>query len=334
MIGNLFSAISIALMSSVLALGQAKSNSINNVAAVNENRVVTTSKSWLGDWDVNVIPLNNVDSYVSQNVIYNNVGSSFFVDYNGGYHSLNVSTLPSVDITNKYTYAQVLTQTEIAIYNAGHSSSSDYPALFGITWVVYSRVGGNNVYNAYIYGSSYNFVSMNDANVNMAFDGFEFHVSSWVEGSIPTMRFNNNFVIDVETNYGYFGTTLLTDGTLNTTEKYLKAFNDVEISSTNTSVSFAFRLLCNYQQSSFYAYGYTNGYTTGSAEGYAKGYAEGLGVSTNSSFMGLFSSIADTPLRFIYGLFNFDLFGTSVLVIVLTLLTGIIVFGIVKKFWK
>lgn len=90
------------------------------------------------------------------------------------------------------------------------------------------------------------------------------------------------------------------------------------------------RWYCNFKSSVNMDVAYQNGYTSG----YADGYNEGINIGSNGDFHHLFNSIADTPLRFLYGLFNFDLFGMSMLVIVLTLLTGIIVFGIVKKFWK
>lgn len=83
-----------------------------------------------------------------------------------------------------------------------------------------------------------------------------------------------------------------------------------------------------------YDIGYSAGYSAGSTDGYNAGYAEGLNLNTNSSFMGLFNAVADTPLRFLYGLFNFDLFGVSCLVIILSLLTFSVTFAIVKKVWK
>lgn len=88
-----------------------------------------------------------------------------------------------------------------------------------------------------------------------------------------------------------------------------------------------------------YALGYRTGYYDGYDEGLTDGYNQGYRValdelSENRSFMSLFNAIADTPLRFIYGLFNFNLFGTSVLMIVLSLLTATIIFALVKKLWK
>ena len=108
---------------------------------------------------------------------------------------------------------------------------------------------------------------------------------------------------------------------------------------SNENQRIHFDFLGNYSNSVAYAIaynqGYSAGYTAGSNDGWGKGYADAMAlVNGQGNFNSLFNSIADTPLRFIYGLFSFDLFGTSVLVIVLTLLTGIAVFGIVKKVWK
>ena len=85
-----------------------------------------------------------------------------------------------------------------------------------------------------------------------------------------------------------------------------------------------------------FAQGYDTGYSNGISIGYSNGYAEGLSVATgtNASWLGLMSSIADTPIVFLRDMFSFELFGMNVAVIILSLLTAIIVFGIVKKVWK
>lgn len=87
-----------------------------------------------------------------------------------------------------------------------------------------------------------------------------------------------------------------------------------------------------------YRVGYDEGVVDGKGEGYelgkADGYQQGLATAEQGTFNHLFAAIADTPLRFIYGLFSFDLFGVSALVIVMSLLTGVIVLAIVKKYWK
>lgn len=74
-------------------------------------------------------------------------------------------------------------------------------------------------------------------------------------------------------------------------------------------------------------------YTTGYEDGYSTGYTDGSNASSYS-FMNLFSAIADTPIFFLRSLFNFDLFGISMISVVLTLVTGLLILGIVKHFWK
>lgn len=103
--------------------------------------------------------------------------------------------------------------------------------------------------------------------------------------------------------------------------------------------NFKFNFLGSYSNSSQYTNafndGYSSGYNQGTHDGYAEGYGEALSaVSYNGNFNALFNSVADTPLRFLYGLFSFDLFGTSCLMIILSLLTAIFMFGLIKKIWK
>lgn len=82
--------------------------------------------------------------------------------------------------------------------------------------------------------------------------------------------------------------------------------------------------------------GYSSGYTNGISTGYSNGYADGLRAvsSHNASWLGLMSSVADTPIRFLKQMFSFELFGMNVAVVILSCLTAIIIFGIVKKVWK
>lgn len=85
-----------------------------------------------------------------------------------------------------------------------------------------------------------------------------------------------------------------------------------------------------------YANGYSAGYSSGLGDGFANGYSSGLQTasSQNASFLGLMSSIADTPIRFLRDMFSFELFGMNVAIVILSCLTAIIIFGIVKKVWK
>lgn len=118
------------------------------------------------------------------------------------------------------------------------------------------------------------------------------------------------------------------------------------------TISFAIGNNLNY--SSDYNYGYQNGYNDGYSKGlddgntkgyadglsagyqngYATGYSDGLNTASQTSFSSLFGAIADTPIMFIRSLFNFDLFGMNVFIIIMSLLTGFIVIYIVKKVIK
>lgn len=147
----------------------------------------------------------------------------------------------------------------------------------------------------------------------------------------------------------FTGLTLLTDNENQSIDPYTTLqFNiHLQFSGNVTAYDWSnFNIEClifaDYQktaQQQAYNVGWQTGYNQGYTDGHTKGYADGYGtalseLSENHTFMSLFNSVADTPLRFIYGLFNFDIFGTSVLVVVMSLLTAIVVFAIVKKVWK
>lgn len=81
--------------------------------------------------------------------------------------------------------------------------------------------------------------------------------------------------------------------------------------------------------------GYQNGVTTGERTGYQNGYRAGIAsVTSDFGFLNLFGAIADTPVMLFRNLFNFDLFGTSMLVVVLSLFTALVLMKIVKKIFK
>lgn len=76
---------------------------------------------------------------------------------------------------------------------------------------------------------------------------------------------------------------------------------------------------------------------TGNArtEGYNQGYQDGQNSAiADYGFSRLFLSIADTPVLMFRRLFDFSLFGTSVLSVVLSLFTCLIVIHLVKKVLK
>lgn len=84
----------------------------------------------------------------------------------------------------------------------------------------------------------------------------------------------------------------------------------------------------------FTAYKYNDDYFNGYTDGYTNGYNSCNNSNNNNtySFLDLFTSIADTPIIFLHGLFNFDLFGISMFAIFGSLLTGIIILFVIKKF--
>ena len=84
-----------------------------------------------------------------------------------------------------------------------------------------------------------------------------------------------------------------------------------------------------------YSQGYNEGLTTGNQQGYASGYSEGLAFAQqNASFNALFGAVADTPIVFLRSLFNFDLFGMNMFIIIMSLLTGILILYVIKKVWR
>lgn len=83
-----------------------------------------------------------------------------------------------------------------------------------------------------------------------------------------------------------------------------------------------------------YDEGKDDGLDLGRLQGYNEGYVAGAQSTGNPSFMGLFTSIADTPILMIRRLFGFEIFGTSALAVVFSLLTAFIIIKIVKKVLK
>lgn len=82
--------------------------------------------------------------------------------------------------------------------------------------------------------------------------------------------------------------------------------------------------------------GYATGYKDGESNGWRNGYAEGLNVSSgaNADIKNLFGVLADTPIRFLKDMFSFELFGMNVAVVILSCLTAIVMFTLIKKIWK
>lgn len=79
--------------------------------------------------------------------------------------------------------------------------------------------------------------------------------------------------------------------------------------------------------------GYYRGRNDGVSIGYSNGYAEGqLNPSNDYHISDLLFAIFDAPYQVLYNLFSFTIFGTSMWVIIVSLLTLAIVLWVVKKF--
>lgn len=178
----------------------------------------------------------------------------------------------------------------------------------------------------------------------MAFQGLN-HIGSnskEIWGGLYYQNFNDNTGGN-SNNISVEGSTY-TDN-LGKFSEYLIGFS---IGEEDMGYDLAISLSFQYIDTEYFDSDYTNGYLEGQRLGYQKGYNDGNHDGYNNgyadardyysthdtSFHGLMSAIADTPLRMLYGLFNFDLFGVSMLVVVLTTLTGIVLFAIIKRFYK
>lgn len=75
---------------------------------------------------------------------------------------------------------------------------------------------------------------------------------------------------------------------------------------------------------------YDNGYNDGYRSGYQVGKNDGINIS-NYNFTSLFASISDTPILMFRRLFGFEIFGTSVMAIFMSLFTALIVIKVIKK---
>lgn len=327
MIGNLFNAVSIALMSGVMALG-----------GVRSAPAVTQGTSWVTGQECVV--------YAQKSYSIRNSSSTFV---NGTIYNFDGVAVDSVDIPANSNIFVGDWWYKMLELNDSWSDFSDYDencyVLCTQRFASPLTIGSGTYYYAMRFGiSPYSNVNgfefRSNANCTVfpygaSFDGLSY--SYVYQGKQPVQ--NSIGIYDFSTSASLDEATLLSV-THNDLRPYrfisfLVLFGQYNSSVSNptNALEVSYQLI-NTTNDANYNAGYNQGYTIGSSEGYSKGYSAGLSVSQNSSFMGLFSSIADTPLRFIYGIFNFDLFGISCLVIVLSLLTGIIVFGVVKKFWK
>lgn len=83
---------------------------------------------------------------------------------------------------------------------------------------------------------------------------------------------------------------------------------------------------------------YTAGYVAGESAGYDNGYTAGYntgftaGSNSSSSFVGLLFNVIDTPIYYLTSLFNVEIFGLKVYAVLLSLITGMVIVWVVRKF--
>lgn len=363
MIGNLFNAVSIALMSGVMVIGATNVRSVATYPYMDNIPNAVVQQSLVNkDASVNVFPLDN-----QYNTIDENFGTSYYVSYDGVLHEIpNMST---TQLNNDYSASDIRQYVYSICQENDNDYLDEYPCLFGCVWYPVSMVFGGSTryqYRAYFFGNplyvscEFTFATLTqrfnvEVNrfqmlplipVDADFDKFTY----FTLGGYEFTPLNQSEIFD------HLGGLSISGGSISGNahqfydlqESYNSLYTQFQLvvgiaNGYNASVSDALTSLSSVQctiqlvadvgDTTSYVNGYSVGYDKGYTDGYRNGYADGIALSNHGQFGQLFNAIADTPLRFIYGLFNFDLFGISCLVIILTFLTGIIVFGVVKKFW-
>lgn len=76
---------------------------------------------------------------------------------------------------------------------------------------------------------------------------------------------------------------------------------------------------------------YQSGYDTGYQTGYSLGFDNGA-RSGNTSIMSIMGAIVDTPILILRSLFDYELFGSSIYIVMLSLVTMCAVIWLVRKF--
>ena len=329
MISNLINAISIALFSSVLTLGGYKSDVIQFLP-------LTQGTSWVTGTACDVFASGHVSQGARPQVT---IGTYHLYDYGGneldedGFGNSNIGNL--VDFYSGLDENYVSSSTETYIFAWGALST---PVRYNdVNYYLALRVGVpfESDISGFEFRSNANCIIYQYSLTNVGlFVPYQYRTKVDYTTSIgiydyTAVSHNDNgtpspAVIESTDNV-YFPYKLST---------YLIVFGANNNTAVDLEMDFQFNNAGIEDYNLGYQNGYSNGYDSGVKVGYTNGWNDAISSTSGGTFHGLFNAIADTPLRFLYGLFNFDLFGISVLVIVLSLLTGIILFGIVKKFWK
>ena len=326
MIGNLFNAISIALFSGVLVVGGVRSDEIRATT------LPSLSQFYSEFYDDVVLGIN----------VYNAED-----DLSTGEMG---TTLSWYNTTNNALYGYSAIDNSLTLLNSSYRFDNLQHVRYidGYQYLLLIQYSDDDdLYHiyGYFYDDIYNMAdgSYRCDQINTILIGDTNHSSILYNG----YTFNNFLEERVEQSFEFWNGVRVPHVTglptsLSLTSYYFNLF-ELTLESTDVymdtfRMSVHLELIIDDSDNTSYAQGFTQGYNDGKSDGlgigWTQGYQQGLATASSSSFNSLFNSIADTPLRFIYGLFNFDLFGMSVLVIVLSLMTGIILFGVVKKFWK
>lgn len=333
MIGNLFLAVSTALFSGILALGEYNASKVPQRVkdypssdTYRGDNILITGESEMAIQDLGQLNLDEY-YYYNMNTGYNEINSNLFAIQDMQYYfenDTNVDFLLSLYYSSTYVEFIVFWNCDgyryltdngyvtgydnhslMAMYDNGdgQGTSSDLSIDFGISFE--SNLGLNCFSEDDLLAdldnySSYICFSFDNQYLDLCYCPFVFRI-----------------------NYTDIDTT-----------PYVLSFKSYILVSSYDSYQTGYDAGYGKGYQDGYDIGKQDGNLIGYSDGYNQGYTDGLSMSQQGNFNSLFNSIADTPLRFLYGLFNFNLFGTSMIVIILSLLTGIVVIHLVKKFWK
>lgn len=328
MIGNLILALGIACLSAS-AIHTDNFNHVNDI----DNFIETESTSYVTGLpctfyaqiqDNFLYIANNNDSSVRCYDIYNNGSTSIY--YTDGVLNTIVGFQSIYSDVGDSSYLNYFTQKInnkfyirlVVPYNALYKDITDIECGFSVNNSTTELNGAYNIYyqdegglNVKILSSSFmkDFNGVKKENWFLLSDIIGYttsYTADYYNSDINSLRFYN----------------------------YLIEFDNFQ----NLSAVFFCRFLGNLQEG--YTNGFQDGYSTGFREGeskgYLNGYVEGLSVGSggNTAVKNLFGVIADTPIRFLKDMFNFELFGMNVAVVILSCLTAIVMFTLIKKIWK
>lgn len=279
-----------------------------------------------------------------------------------GYNNGNVTSIS--DYINYYDY-QNNDISEVNYYTEMSNTLANFTMVFPVTWdtnsnvnyiMFYYRTGSNqDPVDTFMFGFGHN--------TNWANHTIQYYVNSeqydYVANiEVSTTFFNNAYApfssIEGENNLqavsDYYGTWQRKSNggytyTSETPDIRNNMFDDIRVG-FNTVISISVNVT-NESYNYYYNEGYQSGYADGSSAGYQTGYDTGYteGYSTgkqagiiegqnqtNTSVYSLAGAIIDTPIMFLRSLFDYELFGISIYVAILSMITLVIAIWVVRKF--